>query len=60
MSITSKELSWLEDQLGLEELLIKKYRMAESMATDEAIRAKMKNTADRHQQHFNKLLGHLK
>ena len=60
MSITSKELSWLEDQLNLEELLIKKYRMAESMATDEVIRNKMKSTADKHQQHFNKLMSHLK
>ena len=60
MSITSKELSWIEDQLNLEELLVKKYRMAESMATDEVIRTKMRNTAEKHQQHFDKLMSHLK
>ena len=59
MSITSKELSWIEDQLNLEELLIKKYNMAESMATDETIRTKMKTMADRHQAHFDKLMGYL-
>lgn len=59
MALTSKELSWIEDQLSLEQLMVKKYRMAETMAGDEIIRTKMKNAADRHQQHFDKLLGHL-
>lgn len=59
MALTSKELSWIEDQLSLEQLMVKKYRMAETMGGDEVIRTKMKNAADRHQQHFDKLLGHL-
>ena len=59
MALTGKELSWLEDQLNLEQLMVKKYRMAESMTQDEAVRTKLKSAGDRHQQHFNKLLGHL-
>ena len=32
MALTSKELSWIEDQHSLEQLMVKKYRMAETMA----------------------------
>ena len=59
MALTSKELSWIEDQLTLEQLLVSKYRLAASTATDEAIKSKMEKIADRHQQHFDRLLGHL-
>lgn len=59
MSITSKELSWIEDQLTLEQLLIKKYRLASETATDAAIAGKMASIAQRHEQHYNTLLKHL-
>lgn len=59
MALTSKELSWLEDQMNLEQLLVKKYQAAENAATDEAVRSKMKSAAERHQQHFDKLMSHL-
>lgn len=59
MALTSKELSWIEDQLNLEQLMVKKYHSAEAKTEDEAIRCKMKNAADRHQQHFDRLLRHL-
>ncbi len=59
MALTSKELSWIEDQLNLEQLMVKKYKAAEMAASDEAVRTRMKNAADRHEQHFAKLMGHL-
>ncbi len=59
MALTSKELSFIEDMMGLEQLMIEKYKAAENMTQDEALRSKMKNAADCHQQHFNKLMGHL-
>ena len=59
MALTSKELSFLEDQLAFEQLMVKKYQAAENMATDESVRVKMRNAAERHQQHFAKLMSHL-
>lgn len=59
MPLTSKELSWIEDQLTLEQLLIEKYRTAAESATDAAISSKMTQIASQHEQHYNTLLGHL-
>ncbi len=59
MALTSKELSYIEDQMNLEQLMVKKYKTLESMASDETVRMQIKNAADRHMQHFNKLMGHL-
>lgn len=59
MALTSKELSFIEDMMGLEQLMVEKYKAAENMTQDEMLRSKMKNAADRHQQHYNKLMGHL-
>lgn len=60
MALTSKELSWIEDQLTLEQLLIKKYRTAAETTTDTAIAGKMRSIAERHEQHYKTLLNHLK
>ncbi len=59
MALTSKELSFIEDMMGLEQVMVAKYKAAESETQDAVLREKMKNAADRHQQHFNKLMGHL-
>lgn len=59
MALTSKELSFIEDMMELEQVTVAKYRAAEAATQDEALRCKMKNAADRHQQHFEKLMGHL-
>ncbi len=59
MALTSKELSWIEDQMNLEQLMVKKYESLESMATDETVRMRIKNATERHKQHFNKLMEHL-
>lgn len=59
MALTSKELSWIEDQMNLEQIMIKKYASLESMATDSVVKMQIKNASDRHKQHFNKLMEHL-
>ncbi len=59
MSITSKELSWIEDQLSLEQLMVKKYKIAENLTEDEALKTKIKDAGERHQKHYDKLLSHL-
>ena len=54
MSITSKELSWIEDQLSLEQLMVKKYKIAENLTKDEALKIKIRDAGERHQNHYNK------
>ena len=59
MSITSKELSWIEDQLSLEQLMVKKYKIAENLTEDKALKNKICDGGERHQKHYNKLLSYL-
>ncbi len=59
MALTCKELSFIEDMMGLEQLMIEKYKAAENSTSDEMLLNKMKIAADRHGQHFQKLMGHL-
>lgn len=59
MSITAKELSWLEDQLGLESLLIKKYRQAASETSDGELKSKCESIAKQHESHYNQLMNYL-
>jgi rubrerythrin len=58
-NLTSKELTAIEDTLGVEENLIKKYRMYAQNCQDPAIRQKCEEIAGKHQNHFNTLMGHL-
>ena len=58
--MTAKELTALEDQLGAEQVFIKKYHTMAQQCTDPAIRTKLEQIASRHQQHYNTLLTHLK
>ncbi|MCI8360098.1 MAG: spore coat protein [Clostridiales bacterium] len=58
-NLTTKELSALEDLLSMEQLLIKKYKMVASMATDQEIKTKCDQIANKHQEHFNRLMSHL-
>lgn len=57
--LTSKELSAIEDQLSLEQLLISKYTSAANSATDPQIKTKLTDIANKHTEHFNKLYKHL-
>ena len=58
-SITSKELTAIEDQLNYESMLVKKYRTFANQCTDPVLKAKCSQIADRHQNHFNTLMGYL-
>jgi len=58
-NLTSKELSALEDQLGYEKILISKYHTFANLASDPQIKSKYQSVAQRHQEHYNKLLKHL-
>lgn len=59
MPITEKELSWIEDQLTLEQLLISKYRNAAQNVNDAKIQSKLIEIAAKHENHYNTLLSHL-
>ena len=50
MSLTAKELAAIEDQLGVEQTLIKKFTMYAHMASDPQLR---------NQNHYNRLLAQL-
>jgi hypothetical protein len=58
-SITSKELSALEDQLNCEQVLVKKYYTFASQCVDPQLTTKCEQVAARHQDHFNRLMTHL-
>ena len=59
-TITSKELTALEDQLNYEQMLVKKYRAFSSQCSDGVLKAKCSQIADKHQQHFNTLINYLR
>ena len=58
-NLTSKELTALEDRLGVEQNLVKKYNMYAQQSTDSGIRTKCEQLAARHQKHFDTLFNHL-
>jgi len=58
-NLTQKELFALEDALGAEALLVKKFNGYAAMAQDPQIRATAQQTANRHRQHFESLLAYL-
>lgn len=58
-NLTSKELTAIEDQLSQEQLLIKKYRVYAQACTDPQIKAKCEEIANKHQNHYSRLLNTL-
>ena len=58
-NLTAKELTAIGDQLGIEENLIKKYKMYAQSSLDAQIKQKCTEIADKHQNHYNTLMGHL-
>ena len=58
-NLTSKELSSLEDQLGAELLLVKKYKSYASLTSDPQIKTQSEQIAGKHQNHFDRLMGFL-
>lgn len=59
MPLTTKELSSLEEQLGLEQNLVQKYTAMAEMLTDTSLKNKCKSIARKHQKHFDKLYSYL-
>jgi len=58
-TLTTKELSALEDQLGLEANLVKKYQAYADLCSDAKLQKTLNDAAQRHQQHFNTLISFL-
>ena len=59
-SLTSKELTALEDQLTIEQNVISKYKMYSQTAIDSDIKNKCECIANKHQQHYDTLISQLK
>ena len=58
-SISTKELSGLEDILGIEQTLASKYQTYAGMCKEPALSKKFTAVASRHQKHFNTLVNYL-
>ena len=58
-SITSKELTALEDQLTTEQNIISKYKMYSQTAADSVIKDKCDCIANKHQRHYDTLISQL-
>jgi hypothetical protein len=58
-NLTSKELSALEDQIGFEQTLVKKYKAMACLCSDSKIQQDFNNYAEKHQAHCNTLVTFL-
>ena len=58
--MTTKELTALQEQLGEEQVITKKYRTMAKQCSDPAIRQRLETIASQHQRHFETLMGHLR
>lgn len=59
MTLTEKELSAIEDQLGEEKLLVTKCKAYAQMCTDPELKQKCEAIAGKHKTHYEKLLSFL-
>ncbi len=57
--LTSVELKAIEDQLGAEELMIKKLKAYSCQITDPQLKNCCDQIAAQHKKHYDTLLGHL-
>ena len=58
-NLTSKELTALEDQIGHEETLIKKYEAMSALCNDQRISQSFTNYAEKHRRHYSTLITFL-
>ena len=58
-NLTSKELTAIEDQLNMEQLLVKKYKTYAGMVGDQQLKTKCEQIANKHQAHYQRLLTYL-
>ncbi len=58
-NLTAKELTALEDQIGCEETLVKKYEAMACLCEDYALKQEFTSYAGKHREHFNTLVSFL-
>ncbi len=58
-NLTSKELMALQEQLGTEEALVKKYEALACLCNDQKISQDLNNFANKHRAHYNTLVSFL-
>ena len=59
-NLTSKELTALEDQIGSEQTLVKKYEAMACLCNDTRIQQSFNSIASKHRAHYNTLVNFLK
>ena len=57
--LSEKELSFIQELLSDEDLLVKKFKMLAEHATDTNVKNKMLEISEKHQSHLNELYSHL-
>lgn len=57
--LSEKELSAIQELLADEDLLVKKFQMLASQATDEQVKSELERISNRHQNHLNQLYSKL-
>ncbi len=57
--LSEKELSFIQELLSDEDLLVKKFKMLAEHATDTAVKNKMLEISEKHQSHLNELYDKL-
>lgn len=55
-TLTTKELDMIKGQLTAEENIVAKYKMYAAATCDPALKEKLNTIANKHQQHFDKLI----
>ena len=58
-NLTAKELTALEDQIGIEQTMVKKANAMASMCTNPQIQQQLRDAAQKHQQHADTLMTFL-
>ncbi len=58
-SVSEKELSAINELLGSEELLIKKFKVLASQTTDQATKSMFEGISAKHQKHYDDLYQQL-
>ncbi len=56
-NLTSKELTALEEQLGTEQMLVKKFESMAGMCSDTKLQQDLTNFASKHRAHYNTLIS---
>ena len=59
MALTEKELSAIEDQLAREQTMVTKLKAYAQLCTDQVLKQKCDDAAQKHQSHFDRLMGFL-